>query len=482
MFPTMPGSARRTAMHKPAIAALGLAALLAGCAGLNPDYTRPAVDLPQAWRDAPAEGVRAQDAPWWKVYGDPVLDRLIEEALANNASVMLALARVDEARAALGATSAEQLPYVTASANRNRTRLSQRGATPLPPGFDPEHNDTRVSADVSYEIDLWGRLRNATQAARAELLATEAARETVRIALTSDVAQGYFALRALDAQLAATRRSLATRTEALELQKKRAQLGDISEYDYRQLEADVAAERAQVPVLEQQRAQQENALAVLLGRSPRAIYEGALEAGIDPEEQTVAIVVPSGLPSDLLLRRPDLVQAEQTLIAANARVAVARAAYFPRISLTGSLGSESVALSDLFTGPAGIWQAAIAVSQPIYGGGRFDAQVEAAGARERQALARYRLAIQNAFRDVRNALVAQAKARERLAAEGDRAAALRTTLRFARLRYVNGMTSQLEVLDAERNLLAAEQNRIDALRAQRAAIADLFKALGGVWS
>ena len=469
-------------MHKPSIAALGLAALLAGCAGMNPDYTRPAVDLPQAWRDAPAEGVRAQEAPWWKVYGDPVLDRLIEEALANNASVMLALARVDEARAALGATSAEQLPYVTAGANRNRTRLSQRGATPLPPGFGPEHNDTRVSADVSYEIDLWGRLRNATQAARAELLATEAAGETVRIALTSDVAQGYFALRALDAQLAATRRSLATRTEALELQKKRAQLGDISEYDYRQLEADVAAERAQVPVLEQQRAQQENALAVLLGRSPRAIYEGALEAGTDPEEQTVAIVVPTGLPSDLLLRRPDLVQAEQTLIAANARVAVARAAYFPRISLTGSLGSESVALSDLFTGPAGIWQAAIAVGQPIYGGGRFDAQVEAAGARERQALARYRLAIQNAFRDVRNALVAQAKARERLAAEGDRAAALRTTLRFARLRYVNGMTSQLEVLDAERNLLAAEQNRIDALRSQRAAIADLFKALGGVWS
>jgi multidrug efflux system outer membrane protein len=469
-------------MHKPSIAAFGLAALLSACASLNPDYTRPAVDLPEAWRDAPADGVRAPDSPWWKVYGDPVLDRLIEEALANNASVMLALARVDEARAALGMTSAEQLPYVTASATRSRTRLSQRGATPLPPGFDPERNDTRVSADVSYEIDLWGRLRNATQAARAELLATEAARETVRIALTSDVAQGYFALRALDAQLAATRRSLATRTEALELQKKRAQLGDISEYDYRQLEADVAAERAQVPVLEQQRAQQENALAVLLGRSPKAIYEGALEAGADPEGETVAIVVPGGLPSELLLRRPDLVQAEQTLIAANARVAVARAAYFPRISLTGSLGSESVALSDLFTGPAGIWQAAIAVSQPIYGGGRFDAQVEAAGARERQALAQYRLAIQSAFREVRNALIAQAKARERLAAEGDRAAALRATLRFARLRYQNGMTSQLEVLDAERNLLAAEQNRIDARRSQRAAIADLFKALGGVWS
>src|SRR6266704_1708152 len=281
MFPTMPGSARRTAMHKLSIAALGLAALLAGCAGVNPDYTRPAVDLPQAWRDAPAEGVRAQEAPWWKVYGDPVLDRLIEEALANNASVMLALARVDEARAALGATSAEQLPYVTAGANRNRTRLSQRGATPLPPGFDPEHNDTRVSADVSYEIDLWGRLRNATQAARAELLATEAARETVLITLTSDVAQGYFALRALDGQLAATRRSLAAPSEALGMQKRRFDVGDISEFDYRQLQADVAAERALLPLLELQRAQQENALAVLLGKSPRAIYEDALEAGSD---------------------------------------------------------------------------------------------------------------------------------------------------------------------------------------------------------
>jgi hypothetical protein len=176
---------------------------------------------------------------------------------------------------------------------------------------------------VSYEIDLWGRLRNATQAARADLLATEAARETVLITLTSDVAQGYFALRALDGQLAATRRSLAARSEALGMQKRRFEVGDISEFDYRQLEADVAAERALLPVLELQRAQQENVLAVLLGKSPRAIYEGALEAGSDPEGQTVAIVVPAGLPSDLLLRRPDLVQAEQTLIAANARVAVA---------------------------------------------------------------------------------------------------------------------------------------------------------------
>ena len=461
---------------------LGFALLLAGCTGLKPDYTKPAVDLPAGWRDAPADGVQARDARWWKVYGDPVLDRLVDEALAHNANVMLAIARVDEARAALSATSADQRPQVSAGANRSRTRVSQRGPVPLSPDVNPEFNNTRATVGVSYEIDLWGRLRNATQAARADLLATEAARETVLITLTSDVAQAYFALRAFDGQLDATRRSLAARSEALGMQKRRFDVGDISEFDYRQLQADVAAERALLPVLELQRAQQENALAVLLGKSPRAIYEGALEAGSDPEDRTVAIVVPAGLPSDLLLRRPDLVQAEQTLIAANARVAVAREAYFPTLSLTGYLGSESVALSDLFTGPAGIWQAALAAGQPIYAGGRIDAQVQAAGARERQALAQYQLAIQNAFRDVRDALVAQAKARERLEAESERVTALRTTLRFARLRYQNGMTGQLEVLDAERNLLAAEQNRIDALRSQRAAIADLFKALGGVWS
>ena len=459
---------------------LGFALVLAGCAGLKPDYTKPAVDLPAGWRDAPADGVQARDARWWKVYGDPLLDRLVDEALAHNANVMLAIARVDEARAALSATSADQRPQVSAGANRSRTRVSQRG--PTPPGANPEFSDTRMAAGVSYEIDLWGRLRNATQAARADLLATEAARETVLITLTSDVAHSYFALRAFDGQLDATRRSLAARSEALGMQKRRFDVGDISEFDYRQLQADVAAERALLPVLELQRAQQENVLAVLLGKSPREIYEGALEAGSDPEDRTVAIVVPAGLPSDLLLRRPDLVQAEQTLIAANARVAVARAAYFPTLSLTGYLGSESVALSGLFTGPAGIWQAALAAGQPIYAGGRIDAQVQAAGARERQALAQYQLVIQNAFRDVRDALVAQAKARERLAAESERVTALRTTLRFARLRYQNGMTGQLEVLDAERNLLAAEQNRIDALRSQRAAIADLFKALGGVWS
>jgi multidrug efflux system outer membrane protein len=468
-------------MHRIPIIALSVAAL-AACANLAPDYARPVQELPTEWKDAPADGSRAQAAEWWRVYGDPVLDRLVAEALASNANLMLAAARVEEARAIVSVTAADQQPQVGASAERRRTQFSQRAPLPVPPGVSARQSDTRVAVDVSYEIDLWGKLRNATAAARADLLATEAAQETVRVTLTADVAQGYFALRSLDGQLAATRRAVAARTESLAMQKKRFEVGDISEFEYRQLDAELAAERAQVPALEQIRAQQENALAVLLGRSPKAIYESALDAGSDPEEQTAAIVVPAGLPSDLLLRRPDLVQAEQGLIAANARIGVARAAYFPTISLTGYLGSESVALSDLFTGPAGIAQAGLALGQPIYSGGRLDAQVKAANARERQALAQYRLAVQNAFREVRDAVVAQVKARERLDAERDRAAALRIALRFARLRYENGLTSQLELLDAERNLLAAEQNRIDALRAQRAAIADLFKALGGVWS
>lgn len=468
-------------MHRIPVIALSFAAL-AACANLAPDYSRPAQELPAGWTDAPADGSKAQSGDWWKVYEDPVLDRLVSEALARNANVALAAARVEEARAVLGVAAADQQPQVSASAERRRTQFSQRAPLPVPPGTSTRANDTRVSLDVSYEIDLWGRLRNATAAARADLLATEAAAETVRVTLTADVAQGYFALRSLDGQLAAQRRAVASRTESLAMQRRRFEVGDISEFEYRQLDAELAAERAQVPVIEQQRAQQENALAVLLGRSPKAIYEGALDAGSDPEERTAAIMVPAGLPSDLLLRRPDLVQAEQGLIAANARIGVARAAYFPTISLTGYLGSESVALSDLFTGPAGIGQAAIALGQPIYAGGRLDAQVKAANARERQALAQYQLAVQNAFREVRDALVAQVKARQRLDAERDRAAALTIALRFARLRYENGLTSQLEVLDAERNLLAAEQNRIDALRAQRAAIADLFKALGGVWS
>jgi multidrug efflux system outer membrane protein len=448
-------------------------AFLAGCA-VQPDYKRPEIELPAAWKESGA----VQDGNWWRVYADPVLEKLVDEALARNSDLARATARVDEARALLRQSESYYYPTVDATFDRNRT-LSSAATGLLPPGVQRERNDYRATLNVSYEADLWGKLRATTQAARADLLVSEAARDTVRITLAADVAKGYFALRALDAEVAATRRTLGLREGGLGLQRKRFDGGVISEYDYRQLEAEVAAARAQLPPLERDREIQEAALAVLLGRSPKAIMDGSVSRSDDSRERLLPAVVPAGLPSELLLRRPDLVEAEQKLIAANARVAVARSQLFPSIQLTGYLGSEAQALSALFSGPAGIWQLAMVITQPIFAAGRLDAAIDAARAREAQALASYQGAIQNAFREVRAALAAQTRAREAFEAESTRFAALASTVRLAKLRYDNGLASQLEVIDAERNLLAAENARHEALRAQRAAVADLFKALGG---
>ena len=449
--------------------------LIAGCA-VQPDYKRPDVELPAAWKESAQNP--STDGKWWRVYGDPVLDKLVEEALASNTNLLAAAARVDESRALVGQAEAAYYPSVDGNFGRNRT-LSSTATGLLPPGIARERNDYRATLNVSYELDLWGKLRATTQAARADLLASEAARETVRITLAADVAKGYFALRSLDGQVEATRRALGLREDGLKLQQKRFDGGVISEYDYRQLEAEAAAARAQLPPLERDREIQEAALAVLLGRSPKAIMEGAVSRNEKAVAQLLPAVVPQGLPSELLLRRPDLVEAEQRMVAANARIAVARSAMFPSIQLTGFLGSEAQALSSLFTGPAGIWQLAAIVAAPIFAGGRLQAQVGAAEAREKQALAGYQGAIQNAFREVRAALAAQTRARESFEAESARAGALTSALRLARLRYDNGLASQLDVIDAERNLLAAEIARHEALRAQRAAVADLYKALGG---
>lgn len=457
---------------------------LSGCISLAPEYQRPATDLPADWSAPEGQNATTLGAQWWKIYGDAQLDHMVDEALTHNANLAVAVARVDEARALLGETRTGQFPSLYANLGRERTQSSLRSATPLPPGATRVSDNYRGTLNVSYEVDLWGKLRNTTTATRAELLATEAAREAVRIALITDVVQAYYSLRSLDEQVAATQRSVTSRAESLALQKKRYDAGVISEFAYRQLEAEELAARAQLPVLEQQRGRQENALAVLLGRSPRAIYSDTVvekAATDEPAGQQGALVVPAGLPSELLLRRPDLIEAEQRLIAANARIGAARAAYFPSLSITGFFGGESVAMSELFTGPAGIWRAAATLAQPIWNAGLVGYQVDAANARQRQALAQYQLAIQNAFREVRDAVVAQAKTREQFDAEDKRAATLRETLRLAKLRYESGVASQLDVLDAERSLLAAELNRSDALRAQRAAVADLLKALGGGW-
>lgn len=456
-----------------------LAAVLAGCMTVGPDYVRPHVDAPEQW---PVQGTAEPvSSTWWKVYGDPVLDRMVEDALAYNVDLRLAVARVDEARAALGVSRADQFPGVSANADAARNRPSQEGVTSAIAGSDPEYSNYRATLNASYELDFWGKYRRATEAARAELLAAQASREAVRLTLLSDVARGYFNLRALDAQVEVTRRTISTRLASTALQRLRFEAGVASEFDLRQVEAQTAQAQALLPSLETSLARQETALAVLLGRSPRDIVSRPLDRGAAIQALTPPLAVPSGLPSDVLERRPDVRQAEQSLIAANARIGQARAAYYPSISLTAILGTESTSLSNLFTSPARVWQVSASAAQTIFDAGRTGSQVEQAQARERQLLAQYAGTIQNAFKDTLDALVAQRKARETLDAEQARVVALESAYKLAQLRYDNGVSSLLDVLDVERGLLDAELNRIEAQRAQLAATTDLFKALGGGW-
>ena len=449
---------------------------LTGCS-LAPKYEKPAAELPEQWKETAPRF--AEDGRWWRVYDDQVLDKVLDEALAGNGDLLIAAARVDEARALLGEANSFRWPTVDAQAAVSRQQISTRTATSFP-GIPREYSNHRATVNVSYDLDLFGRLRSNAAAAQAELQASEASREAVRLALAAQVAKSYFALRSLDEQVSLTRRTVELRQEALGLQRKRLQGGVISEFDLRQLEAEAAVVRAQLPPLEREREREEVALSVLLGRSPKQVFEGNVAVKQAFEEKPGPAAIPSGLPSELLLRRPDLVEAERVLAAANARIGVARAEMFPSISLTAFLGSESAALSNLFAGgAAATWQIAAGITQPIFAGGRLKARTEAAEARERAAVAQYQQAIRSAFGEVRTALIAQTRARESYEAEAAREAALAQTLRLARLRYQNGVASQLDVLDAERGLLAAQVARVDALRAHRAAVADLFRALGG---
>ena len=448
--------------------------LLAGCA-VAPRYERPTVELPAQWKESAPPF--AEDGRWWRIYEDASLDQMIDEARAQNADLVIAAARVDEARALLGEADSFLFPRVDAQAGATRNRISQRTATSFP-GIPRQYSDYRATLNVSYELDLFGRLRAGAHAARAELEASEASRDAVRLALAAQVAKSYFAMQSFGEQVSLTRETVKLREEALALQRKRFDAGVISDFELRQLEAETAVVRAQLPPLEREREREEAALSVLLGRTPREVLEGELKIA-DAQARLAAPVVPAGLPSELLLRRPDLVEAERHLAAANARVAAARADLFPSIALTAFLGSESAALSNLFSGPAGIAQLAASVTQPIFAGGRLEARSAAAQARERALVAQYQQAIRNAFGEVRTALAAQARSRESYEAETAREQALAQSLRLARLRYENGVASQLDMIDAERGLLAARIARIEALRAHRAAIADLFRALGG---
>jgi multidrug efflux system outer membrane protein len=440
-------------------------------------YERPTVELPETWKETAPRF--AEDGRWWRIYDDALLDAVVDEALSKNGDLLVAAARVDQARGLVGEANSFFWPSVDAQAGISRQQVSTRTAQSFP-GFPNEFTNHRAVLNVSYELDLFGRLRANAAAARAELESSEAAREAVRVALAAQVARSYFSLRALDEQVDLTRRTVMLREQALALQRRRLQGGVISQFELRQLEAEAAVVRAQLPPLQRDRDREEVALSVLLGRTPKSVFEEKITIKQAFDESPGPPVVPSGVPSELLLRRPDLVNAERQLAAANARVAVARSEMFPSISLTAFLGSESQALSNLFAGgPAATWQIAAGLTQPIFQGGRLRARRDQAEALERAVLEQYQQAIRNAFGEVRAALIVQTRARESYEAESARVAALSESLRLARLRYENGVASQLDVLDAERGLLAAQIARVDALRAHRAAVADLFRALGG---
>lgn len=455
---------------------LALLLALAGCVNL-PELNTAQPELPAAWPEGQTQQAIAPD--WWTVYGDPVLEGLVTEALAHNRDLRLAAARIAEAQANLGLARAERYPSAQLRAGASRSRSSEE--TSFTPPTNPS-NSLLVNLQAAYEADLWGRYRAATEAARAELLATRYAAEVVRLSLAAGVVQGYFSLRALDGQLQVARETLDNRQAAQGLQRLRVAAGVEGELALRQAEAEVAASRADLATLSGQRRQQELALGVLLGREPRGLVEDSLARGAELAGLALPPAIPSGLPAALLARRPDLRQAEQILAAAHARIGVARAALYPSLSLTANLGSESAQLGDLFSGPATLWGIGASLAQTVFNAGRTEAATAAADARQLQALAQYEQAIRQAFREVLDALVAHRQARELAEAQGERAGALARAAELAELRYRNGISSYLEVLDAQRHLYQARQGQIDAHRAQLVASAALVKALGGGWS
>ena len=449
-----------------------LAAVLAACQSV--DTKLPAVELPQAT----VESVPGIDR-WWTQFDDPRLTALIDEALAANLDLGIAVQRIAEARANLGIARSYLYPSVDAYATADRTRLSAASNGELVGPL--VGNRFGVGVQASYEVDLAGRVAAGVRAAQSTLLAIRYNTEAVRAVLSAQVASTYFTLLSLDAELKISRDTLGIRDESVKLQQQRYDAGLIGEYDLKLAQADRASVAASIPPLERARAQTEAALAVLLGRSARGVFTPviaratSLEAAVVPE-------VPAGLPSDILARRPDIRQAEAQLAAGNARIDEARAQYFPSLILTGYYGSESADLANLFSGPALVWSIAARALQPLFSGGRITSQVDAAKAREQQLELQYVRSVQSAFRDAHDALIAASSARQSLVAQTERRDLYSQALSLADLRYRSGYVSYIDVLDTQRNLLEAERQRVLALRERQLALVDLYKAIGGGWS
>ena len=453
---------------------------LAGCT-VGENYRRPDIAAPVVFRGAPADpaadSVSLADQKWFEVFDDEHLQGLIRTALVRNHGARDAVARVEAARAALGITRADQFPAVDAFANVAAVRSSATGSVPVREGVDRTNTVGTVGVSLlSFELDLWGRLRRATEAARADLLAAEYNRKAVMTTLVSDVASAYFNLLDLDMELEIARRTLGVRQDSLELIRNRERGGLGTLLDVRQGEQLVYGAEQVIPAIEQLIEQTENQISLLLGGAPQAIPRGR-----PLEEQKQPPAVPAGLPSSLLDRRPDIQAAEQNLVAANAIVGVARAAYFPRISLTGLLGFQSDQLAGLFSGPARVWQFVPQISQPIFNAGRLRSNVNLARAQQELALVEYDRVIQTAFREVSDVLVQYQKVREIRGKQELLVATLRDRSRMSRVRYAGGIDPLLNALDAERDLFEAELTLVQTRRNELLAVVQLYRALGGGW-
>ena len=465
-----------------------------GCA-VGPNYKRPTVDVPVTYRYATADSSAAPNAQpdrakpeqspavqsssvqslgdekWWEVFQDPELQGLIRTALKNNYDMRIAATRVLEAQAQLGITRADQLPSVSAGANVTSIQNPKLGPIPA-----YEVTQGEVAASAAWNLDFWGKYRRATEAARANLLANQWAQKEVMATLVANLASSYFQLRQLDLQLEISKRTLSSRNDSLKLTQTLEEHGINSMLDVRQSEQLVYTAAAEIPDFERQIAQQENAISILLGDNP-----GDVARGFKLTEQPHAPEVPVGLPSSLLERRPDIRQAEANLIAANAQIGVARAAYFPQISLTGTAGYESAALTNLFTGPAGVWNLAASLTQPIFEGGRLKSNLRLTEAQRDQTVLTYQQTIRGAFRDVSNALVAYRKDQEFTRQQKSLFESAQDAARLSQVRFKAGTTDYLEVLTNETNSLTAEQGLAQAQGNELIALVQLYQALGGGW-
>jgi outer membrane protein, multidrug efflux system len=453
---------------------LAAAAMLAGCM-VGPDYRRPSVDVPQSYRFEEQDVRDTADTEWWKELQDPVLDSLIAEALANNKNVKIAAANIEQAAGVLTQTRSPLFPQLSYTGSGARQRVTELGAVPLSAVVPNPQSSFQLFAGASWEIDLWGRVRRLSEAARANLLATLEARRGVILSLVASVASSYIQLRGLDDQLEIARRTLATYGESVRLFELQFAHGQVSQMTVEQARSQYQTAAAVIPQIESQIAQLENGLSILLGRNPGPIERGETIYGLALPS------IPAGLPSQLLDRRPDLAQAEQDLIAANAQIGAAKALYFPTISLTGTLGTQSAELADLFKGPARTWSYAGSFTGPIFTAGSISGQVKQAEALQQAALESYRNAILSAFSDVENSLVSREKLVEQMKAEEGLVKALKEYTRLAWLQYNGGYTPYLTVLDAESQLFPSELNYVQARTSVLTAFVNIYKAMGGGW-